>query len=201
MKRSLLIAFVATISLSANAQKKETVSQDTIPAVNGVYQYQEVVNVDNTFKKDQLYRNAKLYFMDVFPGAKDAFQYDDKQEGRIIGKGFLTVDDYKSVFPGVAVLRWDVYYNTEIICKDGKYQVRLYDILITKEYHVSESNSRNVHLTLKDAYDAIPKQRGPYRSLYPKVISKMMAELMANVNTIKQSMVKDQPDFSVAVMK
>ena len=201
MKKSLLIAIAAIISMSANAQKKEVVSQDTIPVVNGVYQYQEIVNVDNTFKKDQLYRNAKLYFMDVFPGAKDAFQYDDKQEGRIIGKGFLTVDDYKSTFPAVAVLRWDVNYNTEIICKDGKYQVRLYNILITKEYHVSESNSRNVHLTVKDAYDAAPRQRGPYKSLYPKVISKMMAELIANVNTLKQSMVKDQPDFSVAVMK
>ena len=198
MKRSLLIAILILISISVNAQKKGSVIVDTIPVINGVYQFQENVNVDNAFRKDQLYKNAKLYFMDVFSGAKNAFQYDDKEEGKIIGKGFMTVNDYKSVFPGVAVLKWDINYNTEVTCKDGKYQVRIYDIIITKEYHVAESNSRTVNLTVQDAYAAIPKQRGPYKTLYPKVINKMIAELKANMTTLKESMVK-KSDFSASV--
>jgi hypothetical protein len=198
MKRLLFIAVIALVSISAKGQKGSSISPDTIPVINGNYQFQEIVNVDNAFKKDQLYKNAKIYFMDVFMGAKDAFQYDDKQEARIIGKGFLTVDDYKSVFPGVAVLKWDVYYNTEIVCKDGKYRIRVYDIVITKEAHVAENNYRNVHLTIKDAYDAIPKQRGPYKELYTKVINKMISEFKANISTLKENMVKKQPDYSAA---
>lgn len=199
MKRLLLIAATALISISAKAQKNSDIVLDTIPVINGIYQYQEEVNVDNAFKKDQLYKNAKIYFVDVFTGAKDAFQYDDKAEGRIIGKGFLTVDDYKKAFPGVAVLKWDVNYNTEIICENGKYKFRFYDIVITKEYHVAESNSRTVHLTIKDAYDAIAKQRGPYKKLYPRVINKMIAQFKANISTLKVNMIKTQPAYSASL--
>ena len=195
MKRLLVVAIIALISFSATAQKNSSLALDTTSSVNGNFQLHEIVNID-ALKKDQLYKNAKLYFMDVFAGAKDAFQYDDKQEGRIIGKGFLMVDDYKSVFPGVAVLKWDVYYNTEIICKDGKYSVCVYDIVITREGHVAENNYRNVHLTLKDAYAAIPKQRGPYKELYTKVINKMIGEFNANISTLNESMAKKQSDYA-----
>ena len=185
------------ISVAAWGQKKEGIQADTIPVVNGNYQFQEVVTVDNSLKKDQLYKNAKLYFMDIFIGAKDAFQYDDREEGRIIGKGALTVDDYKVSFPGgVAVLKWDINYNTEITCKDGKYRYRIYDIVVLKEYHVSENNSRSVHLTINDIYEAVPKQRGAYKELYPRVINKMIAEFKTNINTLKGSMDKRQPDFA-----
>jgi hypothetical protein len=195
MKRLLVVAIIALVSVSAKAQKISSLALDTTASVSGNYQLHEVVNAD-ALKKEQLYKNAKLYFMDVFAGAKDAFQYDDKQEGKIIGKGFLMIDDYKTVFPGVAALKWDVYYNTEIICKDGKYSVRVYDIVITRESHVAENNYRNVHFTLKDAYAAIPKQRGPYKELYAKVINKMIGEFNANISTIEENMAKKQPDYA-----
>lgn len=190
MKRLLFIAIIALVSTTAKAQNDDEVKPDPMPVIEGNYQYQEVVNVGDAFKKDQLYKNAKVYFMDIFSGAKDAFQYDDKEEGRIIGKGFLSVDDYKSVFPGVAVLKWDVYYNVEITCKDGKYRYRVYDVLITREGHVAENNYRNVHLTVKDVYDAMPKQKGAYKTLYPKVMNKMLADLKTNITTLKENMVK-----------
>ena len=198
MKRLFTIAIIALMSASANAQNKGGIATDTIPVVNGVYQYQEEVKVDSNLKKSQLYRNAKAYVMNVFMGAKDACQYDDKDQGRIIVKGAITVDDIKRFFPSVAVLRWEVNYNVEIICKDGKYEYRLYDMVITKEAHVSESNSRNVHMTMKDAYAAMPKQRGPYKALYGKVMNKLIAEFESNIGTLKENMVKRQPSYSAA---
>ncbi|HEY4323905.1 MAG TPA: DUF4468 domain-containing protein [Mucilaginibacter sp.] len=199
MKRSILIAVIAaTISISAKAQEKSEVVVDTIPVVDGAHQFQEIVKVDTTFKKDQLYKNAKAYFMNVFTGAKDAFQYDDKKEGKIVGKGFVQVSDIKRVFPAVAVLKWDVYYNLEVTCKDGKYRYRLYDIVITKEAHVSENTFRNVHLTIDDAYGNIPKQRGSYKTLYPKVINKLIAELETNITGLKENMAKKKVDYSAA---
>jgi hypothetical protein len=199
MKRSILIVIIAAaISISAKGQEKGDVTVDTIPVVDGTHQFQDIVKVDSTLKKDQLYRKAKAYFMNVFTGAKDAFQYDDKKEGTIVGKGFIQVSDIKRVFPAVAVLKWDVYYNLEVTCKDGKYRYRLYDILITKEAHVSENTFRNVHLTINDAYDNIPKQRGSYKTLYPKVINKLIAELQANITGLKENMAKKQLDYSAA---
>jgi len=198
MKRLFLIAIIAVASVAAKAQNKGGIQLDSIPVVDGKYQFQEVVNVDNTITKDQLYKKAKAYFVDVFTGAKDAFQFEDAQEGKIVGKGQLTVSDYKSVFPSVAVLKWDVNYNTEIICKDGKYRVRIYDIVVTKESHVSESNSRTVNFSIPDLYAGMAKQRGSYKTLYPKVFNKMAASFKEKMGTLKEYMDKNsKADYAV----
>jgi len=198
MKRLFLIAIIAVASVAAKAQNKGGIQLDSIPVVDGKYQFQEVVNVDNTITKDQLYKKAKAYFVDVFTGAKDAFQFEDAQEGKIVGKGQLTVSDYKSVFPSVAVLKWDINYNTEIICKDGKYRVRIYDIVVTKESHVSESNSRTVNFTIPDLYAGMAKQRGSYKTLYPKVFNKMAASFKEKMGTLKEYMDKNsKADYAV----
>jgi len=198
MKRLFLIAIIAVTSVAAKAQSKGGIQLDSIPVVDGKYQFQEVVSVDNSVTKDQLYKKAKAYFMDVFTGAQNAFQYDDAQEGRIVGKGQLTVSDYKSVFPSVAVLKWDINYNTEIICKDGKYRVRIYDIVVTKESHVSESNSRTVNFTIPDLYAGMAKQRGSYKTLYPKVFNKMASDLKERMSSMKEYMDKNnKADYAV----
>ena len=198
MKRLFLIAIIAVASVAAKAQNKGGIQLDSIPVVDGKYQFQEVVNVDNTITKDQLYKKAKAYFVDVFTGAKDAFQFEDAQEGKIVGKGQLTVSDYKSVFPSVAVSKWDINYNTEIICKDGKYRVRIYDIVVTKESHVSESNSRTVNFTIADLYAGMAKQHGSYKTLYPKVFNKMAASFKEKMGTLKEYMDKNsKADYAV----
>jgi len=198
MKRLFLIAIIAVASVAAKAQNKGDIQLDSIPVVDGKYQFQEVVNVDNTITKDQLYKKAKAYFVDVFTGAKDAFQFEDAQEGKIVGKGQLTVSDNKSVFPSVAVLKWDINYNTEIICKDGKYRVRIYDIVVTKESHVSESNSRTVNFSIPDLYAGMAKQRGSYKTLYPKVFNKMAASFKEKMGTLKEYMDKNsKADYAV----
>jgi hypothetical protein len=198
MKRLLLIVSIAAASVTVKAQNQGGIQLDSIPVVDGKYQFQEVVKVDNSVTKDQLYKKAKAYFVDVFTAAQDAFQFDDAQEARIVGKGRLTVSDYKSVFPSVAVLKWDVNYNTEIICKDGKYRVRIYDIIVTKESHVSEDNSRTVNFTIPDLYAGMAKQRGSYKTLYPKVFNKMVADFKERMGTLKEYMDKNNnADYAV----
>ena len=198
MKRLFLIVLIAAASVTVKAQNKGGIQLDSIPVVDGKYQFQEVVKVDNSITKDQLYKKAKAYFVDVFTAAQDAFQFDDAQEARIVGKGRLTVSDYKSVFPSVAVLRWDINYNTEIICKDGKYRVRIYDIVVTKESHVSENNSRTVNFTIADLSAGMAKQRGSYKTLYPKVFNKMVADFKERMGTLKEYMDKsNKADYEV----
>ena len=197
MKRLFLIAIIAATSMVARAQTKSGIQLDSIPVVDGANQFQEVVNVDNNVTKDQLYKKAKTYFMDVFTGAKDAFQYDDQTEGKIVGKGFLTVSDYKREFPSVSVLKWDINYNTEIICKDGKYRLRIYNIVVTKEYHVASSTSRTVNYSIPDLYAGMAKQRGAYKALYPKVFNKMVAGLQERMGTIKEYMERNKADYAV----
>jgi hypothetical protein len=197
MKRLLLIAVIALISISSKGQNKG-IQLDTIPLINGIYQYQEIVYVDSTLKSDQLYKNAKVYFVDVFNSARNVIQYDDKDECRIIGQGSFSECEYKTAFAGVVYLKWDIYYNTEIICKDGKYRFRFYDIVITQNSRIAQYNYASVHLTAKEAYDAAYKQKGPYKTLYPKVINKMIAGFKTNMITLKEYMIKKQPGYSAS---
>ncbi len=197
MKRLFLIALIAAASITAKAQSKGGIQLDSIPVADGKYQFQEVVTVGNT-TKDQLYKKAKAYFMDVFIGVKDASQYDNGEEGKIIGKGQLSVSDYRSIFPSVTVLKWDVNYNTEVICKDGKYSIRIYDIVVTREAHASESSSNTVNFTIPDLYAGMAKQHGAYKTLYPEVFNKMVARLKERMSTIKEFMDKnDKADYAV----
>jgi hypothetical protein len=198
MKRLLLIAVIGLISISSKGQNKGSIQLDTIPNINGISQFQEIVYVDSNLKSDQLYKNAKVYFVDVFNNSRDVIQYDDKDECTIIGKGFFTQTEYKTAFAGVVFLKWDIYYNTEIICKDGKYRFRFYDIVITQNARIAQYNYASVHLTAKEAYDDAYKQKGTYKTLYPKVINKMIAEFKASTVTLKEYMIKKQPGFSAS---
>ena len=198
MKKLFLIVLIAIASIAAKAQTNSGIQLDSIPIVDGNYQFQEVITVDNNTAKDQLYKKAKAYFVDVFTGAKDGFQYDDAQEGKIVGKGQLTVSDYRTIFPSVAVLKWDVNYNAEIICKDGKYRVRIYDIIITKESHASENSTRTVNFTIADLYAGMAKQHGSYKALYPEVFNKMVASFKEKMGTIKEFMDQNnKADYAV----
>ena len=78
------------------SQKQKDPSEDEIrsaysalPKAEGQYEWAEVVQMDSSVKKDDLYRNAKLFFANEFKSAKDVIQYDDRGEGKVIGKGNL----------------------------------------------------------------------------------------------------------------
>src|ERR1700743_1071484 len=118
--KNLITIFMALLCLGAKAQIK----LDTIPKIDGQYAYQEVVNIHGA--KDELFKKAKVYFVDNFKSANDVIQYQDPVEGKIIGKGYFNI----SVPRMGKYVMWDVYYSTEVICKDGKYRYRIYDIQI-----------------------------------------------------------------------
>ena len=88
-----------------------------------------MVKLDSSFKTEDLYKNAKLYFVNTYSSVKDVIQYDDKVSGTLIGKSSFQVqanNNYKLGLISVSVV-WNVYYNTEIIIKDGKYKYRFYN--------------------------------------------------------------------------
>jgi len=73
----------------------------------------EVVSVDSTLTKSNLYSNALAFFALEFKSANNVIQMKDAETGKVIGKGI--VDD-RSI-------------TITISCKDGKYK---YDITLEK---------------------------------------------------------------------
>ncbi|HEY4154411.1 MAG TPA: DUF4468 domain-containing protein, partial [Puia sp.] len=100
----------------------------SLPKIEGRYEFSEIIQLDSTYKKDDLYRNAKLFFTDAFKNAKEVLQYDDRQEGKVIGKGNLQNNAYQVVFLAVYSEKRTTNFTLEIFCKDGKYRYRIYGI-------------------------------------------------------------------------
>lgn len=105
-------------------------AQDTLlnklPIKNGGLVYEKVVEMPGKSKID-LYNNAKQWFVDYFKSSKDVIQNEDKEQGRITGKGIALIP-----FKGGlgTTFMYDQHMTIQVDCKDGKYRYRVYDIYV-----------------------------------------------------------------------
>jgi len=181
MKKLISLSILLMSIVFARAQDKII---DTIPKIDGVYGYQEVVQLDSSYKKDFLYKNAKIYFVNNFKSANDVIQYDSKEDGKVIGKGNLTV--YDSNLTGT--FDWRVNFTTEITCKDGKYRYRIYDVSIVETRH---GGYNQVYLTNLSVDQAIAQtQKGVVKKVSVRLFNKAVKEFQADIASIKIDMAK-----------
>jgi hypothetical protein len=120
MKNSIILLFIILGCLI----ETPIYSQDIFPIdkETGEIVYSGVVNVDSTNSKE-LYVRAHEWFANTFKSAKDVIQLDDKEAGKIVGKGFYDAGIPKS-YGGIihSPLIGSVNFTVEIQTKDGKYK-------------------------------------------------------------------------------
>ena len=88
---------------------------------------QRIIEVDKT--KDELYKLSNEWMAKTFKSSKAVIQYQDKEEGIIVGKGVTVVD---LVFPV------DTWFTMTIEIKDKKLRVTLEDIYFYTSYQSTE---------------------------------------------------------------
>ncbi len=183
----MLIGLLVCLIVPVKAQFTE------LPRIDGKIELTEVVKLDSSFKAEVLYKNAQLYFANTDSDVKDIIQYDDKARGTIIGKSSFQVqanNNYKLGLISISVV-WNVYYNTEIIVKDGKYKYRFYNFTVKELYPDPVDHKLFIEQDVKD--DGIEKtQQGPYKKTYQDVYHKMVAECFAQAGLLKKEMAKQQ---------
>jgi len=84
--------------------------------------FTEVVIVDSTTTKDQLFERAQDWFVKAYGSGKEVIQLADKELGKIIGKALIPFGKDMGY----------IYYTISIYVKDGKYKYVLTDF-----YHKS----------------------------------------------------------------
>lgn len=163
---------------------------DTMPKVDGQYGYLEIVNVDS-LKKDELFTNAKTFFVDAFKSSKDVIQYEDKTEGKIIGKGILTAIGNQNKVMGQSWERKiNAYFSIEILSKDNKYKYRIYDITLKSyDQHTSREkapiiNDQTFETLIEDC------DKGTYKKATSEAYPKLLTEFKNIVVQLKQYMIK-----------
>jgi hypothetical protein len=134
---------------------------DSLQKVDGQYEFKEVVQLDSTYKKDILYKNAKLFFANISKSSKDILQYDDREEGKVIGKGTIQVTGHQNILLNAFSEIRTTNFTLEISCKDGKYKYRLFGF--SSEYTYGQSDKRKPErittgtLTVDQAYERTEK--------------------------------------------
>ena len=69
MKNILLSVFILVSHISFSQKTKEVTNEtvkalyNSLPKVDGKYEYSEIVFLDSTYKKDILYKNSKLFLL------------------------------------------------------------------------------------------------------------------------------------------
>jgi hypothetical protein len=84
--------------------------------------FSEVISTDTALKKTELYSRAKAWFAETYKSAQDVIQLDDRENGKIIGKGSMRYTN--NSLSGDASSGW-IRYTIIVQVKDGKYKYTL----------------------------------------------------------------------------
>lgn len=122
MKNLFLFFTVCVVSLGCFAQEY---GPGAVPVKNGVVTFSEVVKREGISQSD-LYASAKTTIAEIFKSAKDVIQSDDKESGIIICKGNSEITE-----PFINNL---MEFTLKLSCREGRYRIDLYDILLTVGY-------------------------------------------------------------------
>lgn len=121
----LLIAFLSTVCFSVTAQIKDTIGLN-VPVLNGHVVYQGVIDVPG-MSKEGLYQNSRQWFVDYFKSSKDVIQNEDKDQGRIVGKGIILIPWKTMMGSG----EYNCRITIQVDVKDNKYRYKIYDMILT----------------------------------------------------------------------
>lgn len=96
-------------------------SQNTILPIDsatGLVTYSEVISVDSV-SAVELYRRAKIWFVESYGSGKDVIQNDDQLTNTLQGKGIFTT----VYWVGNSEYQWgNISYVLSIVSKNGRYK-------------------------------------------------------------------------------
>jgi hypothetical protein len=112
---------------------------------NNIYsqelRFEEVVKVDSTRTKKELFNVSKVWISDTYKNGKAVIQMENEESGIILGKAVIK---YEPSFFGTSVpARGYINYTIKISFKDGRYKYEFYDFI-----HEGSSNQMGQNGTL-----------------------------------------------------
>lgn len=123
--KSLNTIMVIVSLIGARAIAQSEVPQFPIDPDTKKITYSEVIKLDSTIRKADLYSRAMEWFAKTYISSNEVIQMADREEGRIIGKAVMKVY-YKSMgreYPS------KLRYTVSIFVKQGRYKYEITDFI------------------------------------------------------------------------
>lgn len=115
--RKILISFLLVGCCSAN--KLDRVTTVPINQETGKVDFSSTISIDNT-KQLELYSRSREWFAKSFVSSKAVLEMDDKEAGKLIGKGYADTPELGK--------NCVMYFLLSVYVKDDKYRYSFSDI-------------------------------------------------------------------------
>lgn len=119
MKYTFLFCLLITALSKAKSQNI------IFPEKDGKVYYSEVIQVDTSLKKNDLFNTVRKWFAEAYKSANDVIQLQDRETGEIVGKGIVKAVYKIPLNPSVDV---SVYHTINISVKDGRFRYVITDL-------------------------------------------------------------------------
>ena len=194
----ILIFLILPVLVFSQEEKKDASEEevktayDSLPKIEGQYEFTEVVQLDTGYKKDALYRNAKLFFANISKSSKDVLQYDDREEGKVIGKVNFQISGHQNILLSSFSETRTTTFTLEISCKEGKYRYRMFGF--SSEYSYGESDKKKPErvttgsLSLDQAYER--SEKGGTKKMERNLFINTLAETKSTQDHLREFMRK-----------
>lgn len=131
MRKIIFIGILFTLSIFAFSAKKvwkDPNAKEIFPRdATGKIVYTEVIEMPN-MTKDILYSRAYEWFAKTFNSAQNVIQMQDKENGKIVGKGSFG-DINITANLGLVTIEGKVNFTISVYLKDGKYKYEITDFV------------------------------------------------------------------------
>lgn len=179
MKKALLILLlICPILVFA---QKETPKMPIDPAT-GKINYSEVVKVDSSTSKQELYSRGREWFAKAYNSSNNVLQMDDKDNGKLVGKALIKVyHKFLGEHPSGYI-----NYTIALYLKDGRYKYE-----ITNFHHTGQIVSAKS--TIPDygpCEGMINTQKAMYQGVFNYYLVQTDKDITALIADLKAFMAK-----------
>jgi hypothetical protein len=167
MKKLFLIALL--LPLFAKAQDTTAMPKLPVDSITHLVTYQQIANTPGINKAD-LYSKAREWFAVSFKAANNVLHMDDKENGKLIGRGSFS-DIYNMTVNGMTVpVQYIIEFTINVTVKDFKYRIILSDF----EFKDSASS-------LPTPIETYYSNMGMFKEKLPAKFQKAAMEMQAHV--------------------
>ena len=170
MKNLILFFFLLAIT-NINAQSSLPLNDQNM------VEYSEVITLDKS--KDEIYSSINEWFVKTFKDSKEVIDFQDKEVGKIVGKGIMVMDTKLN-----PLYKYDLHtkfvIKTEV--KEGKYR------FVISDFNITDNNLYNV--TLEEIVLNTKKKNGKPKKLNVSLRDEFTLKMEALITSLKGHVAK-----------
>lgn len=173
----LMIFIVLSINLYCQSTDMPVLPIDSL---TGKITYTDIVYLDSTITKDELFMVGREWMAKSFKSATDVLKMDDKEEGVMVGKGTMP---FNSKTMGIEAPMMDLHFTISVYLKNGKYKYEITDFVL-------EENMLGMEFFMESFYfrELIEPMKRPSKKKSIYFLNQLNENMNILINSLKINM-------------